>query len=81
MTRIGIQRLTGEEIEILSPEQARQIEGAGVTFTVWPYPTYNSTVIYRPTPFAYGPYGAFGAYGYTPAVVYPTYSSGWYYGW
>ena len=77
MTRIGIQRLTGEEMEPLSSEQARQIKGAGVTFTMWPYPTYNSTIIYRPTPFALGPYGL----GYPPTVVYPTYNAGWYYGW
>ena len=86
MTRIGIQRLTGEEMETLSPEQARQISGAGVTFTVWPYGSYSSTVIYRPTPYAaYGPYGPYGAltYPFSPAVVYPTpaFGTGFYYGW
>lgn len=85
MNTLRIERLNGEGMETLTPEQASKVMGGGLTVTVWPYPTYSPAVVYPTVPFyAYGPL----AYGYRPGLVYSTpfygatsFSTGFYYGW
>ena len=90
MARIRIEALEGPEQSELKSSEAGQVVGAGPVFYpgvyrpyypysyYYPYPAvWGSTVLYQPTPAAFGPFGPIGYYN-RPVGIYP--AGGWYYG-